>query len=190
MTFKSIVQTRWKVTPEQVIVYPYGVVYLISVTIALTWGCWLIFLGYLSKDTLTLQDALDLWPLYLIFLSIVVLLWLFARTAIIFDRSVQLVYKRLFGLITTRKLRFDQVQAIVPVMNVRAAYQYRVFAKNQPNDTGTIISSPFLSEQSPHAVEFQAQVLTIVGHFLKLGPVQESLMKIGQWRKDNSLNKR
>ncbi|WP_345949263.1 hypothetical protein ABDD95_20670 [Mucilaginibacter sp. PAMB04274] len=168
MTYSSIVQRRWKITPEKVIIYPYGVLYLISASLAVTRSVWFAFIGYLSKDTLTIDDVLDLWPLYFIFTSVLVLLWVFVRTAIIFDRPAQMMYKKLFGLIKTTQIRFDQVQAIVPVMNVRAAYQYRVFAKNRPDNTFTIISSPYLTEQSLHAVRFQQHVLAALQQFLKL----------------------
>jgi len=166
MKFKSIVQTRWKIEPECIKIYPYGVIYFISIMIAVTWGGWLLFLGYIL-DSLSQDDVISMYPLHLIYLSIVTLLWLFARTAIVFDNRSHTMYKRLFGFITTTVIPFNKLAAILPVMNVRAAYQYRVFSKDDNSGSGTTISSPFLSESSPHAIEFKSQVLTTVQKFIK-----------------------
>lgn len=76
------------------------------------------------------------------------------------------MYKRLFGFITTTVIPFNKLAAILPVMNVRGAYQYRVFSKDDDRGSGTIISSPFLSESSPHAVQFKSQVLTTLQKFI------------------------
>lgn len=92
---------------------------------------------------------------------------MFARTAIVFDNRSHRMNKKLFGFITTTVIAFDRLAAILPVMNARATYQYRVFSKDDDGSSGTIISSPFMSENSPHAIEFNSQVLTILKNFIK-----------------------
>lgn len=165
MQFKYIIQTRWKVEPDCITVYPYGIVYIISITLGIVWGGMLLFLSSITSAS-NLNDNASMYPLYLIFLSVVVALWMFAGTHIMFDNKTGKMSKKLFGFITTTVVPFKSINAIIPMRNSRGFYQYRVFAKDSNHDT--IISSPFRSEESPHAIDFNTNVLTQVGKMLKI----------------------
>ncbi|MGZ3872533.1 MAG: hypothetical protein ACXVJD_06425 [Mucilaginibacter sp.] len=161
MSIKKITQTRWDITADTITIYPYGAVYLICVTFAIIALAMTVFILY------PLHEGLAFVPAYLFYIVVILLLWLFARTNVFFDKRQRVMYKRLFGFIKTRRLKFDEISGIMPIRTGRGTFRYYIIPdKSYWWNTGIGISSGFINESSPHAIDLQTHLLSAINECL------------------------
>lgn len=161
MSLKSLAQTRWKLEPERVTIYPYGLSYILSAVLAVAFAV-ILFL-YLKYQNASLSDSL---PLVLVLLLIVVLFWSFAATSIEFDNRSGNMRKLLMGIIPLTTIPFAKIQGISPVSNLYGSYKYRLFRKDAKYGKGVLVSCAYTKNDDPNAVAFVDEAVTTIHSYL------------------------
>jgi hypothetical protein len=161
MPIKKLIQTRWKITADTIVIYPYGAIYLLSLVFGMIVLIMMVFVLPPGNEISILL------PVYLFYFLCIAILFLFARTKIMFDKSQRIMVKLLFGFIKTTQLRFDEILGIMPVRTTKGGFRYYVIPKKTKWwNIGTPISSGFLNETSPHAVDLQTHLLSAITQFM------------------------
>jgi hypothetical protein len=161
MSIKSLVQTRWKLEPDRVTIYPYGLCYILSAVLAVLFSG-LLFV-YLKYQNSSLNDA---FPLVFILLLIVVLFWCFAGTSIEFDNISGTMRKKLMGFLPITSIPFSKLQGISPVSNLYGSYKYRLFRKDAKYGKGILVSSAYTKNEDPNAISFVEEAATTIHQYL------------------------
>ena len=161
MSLKSLAQTRWKLEPNLVTVYPYGLSYILSAVLAVIFAAILFVYTYYLKTTLS-----DSIPLVLVLLLMVLLFWGFAGTAIEFDNHSGIMRKKLMGFIPITTIHFSKLQGITPVANLYGSYKYRLFTKKNRYGKGILVSCAYTKNDDPNAVAFVEEAATTIHGFL------------------------
>jgi hypothetical protein len=108
MSLKSLSKTRWKIDPDRVIIYPYGVFYVFTAIIAVLFtGLLLLYINYQNT---TLSESL---PFIFLLLLIVVLFWGYAATHIEFDNGKGRMRKMLMGFIPLLMFRLINSRELI-----------------------------------------------------------------------------
>lgn len=170
VTIKKLIQTRWRIEPDSITIYPYGAIYIMCVLVGIVTVLWMLLMVYAIHEPF-LNVIAVLWPVTLLYLLMIVFFWLFGRTAIVFDREQKMMYKFLFGFFRTTALPFADIAGITLMRNARGTFRYYVITQEPKwGDTGTGISSAVMNENSPHALDFREHVLTAINNYLHNKP--------------------
>ncbi|MFD1257966.1 hypothetical protein ACFQ3S_14250 [Mucilaginibacter terrae] len=161
MSVKSLSQTRWKLEPDRVTVYPYGLSYILSGVLAVCFA--VILLLYVKYQNTTINDSL---PLVLVLLLTVVLFWGFAGTSIVFDNRKGNMRKLLMGFIPVTTIPFAKLQGISPVSNLYGSYKYRLFRKDNKYGKGLLVSCAYTKNDDQNAVAFVEEAATTIHSYL------------------------
>lgn len=162
MSLKSLSKTRWKVEPERVTIYPYGLSYILAAVLAA------IFIGIFFVYNNSTQSSLsDSGPLILVLLIIVLLFVGFAGTSIEFNNLNGVMRKKLMGFIPLSSIPYSQIHGISPVSNMAGSYTYRLFKKDQRYGKGVLVSSSYTKNEDPNAIAFIEEVVNTIHHQLK-----------------------
>ncbi|WP_374949941.1 hypothetical protein [Mucilaginibacter sp.] len=161
MSLKSISQTRWKLEPQSVSIYPYGLSYILGVILAVGFG--VIMFLYVKYQNTTISESL---PLVLGLVLTVILFWGFAGTAIVFDNRTGSMRKLLMGFIPVNTIPFAKLQGISPVSNLYGSYKYRLFRKDNKFGKGILVSCAYTKNDDPNAVAFIDEAVTTIHGYL------------------------
>jgi hypothetical protein len=161
MSLKTLVKTRWKIEPDRVIIYPYGLLYVFTAVIAALFTGLLLL--YLKSINTTLAESL---PLVLFLLLIIVLFWGFAGTYVEFDNSKARMRKMLMGFLPVTTLPLAKLQGINSVSNTVGSYNYRLFRKDARYGKGIVVSSGYTKEDDPNAIAFVNEAIPIIHSYL------------------------
>lgn len=158
MTFRSLTQTRWKIEPDRVTLFPNGFSYVLSVILAIALaGILLIFSRYMNES---IGGSL---PLVLLLLFVVVLFWAHGNTYVVFDGQLQRMQKKLMGLIPVTTVPFHDLQGIQVVTSLLyGGYNYRAFTKANRYGKGTTVSSGYSRADDPNALALIHSVLPAI----------------------------
>ncbi|CAM4426183.1 hypothetical protein SAMN06265348_12129 [Pedobacter westerhofensis] len=161
MSIKALVQTRWKLEPDRVTIYPYGLSYILSAVLAVLFAG--ILFVYIHYQNSSLNTAL---PLVLVLLVIVVLFWGFAGTSIEFDQNSGVMRKKLMGFLPITRIPFSKLQGISSVSNLYGSYKYRLFRKDAKYGKGIVVSCAYTKNEDPNAIAFVEEAVTIIHQYL------------------------
>jgi hypothetical protein len=150
MSLKSLSKTRWRIEPDRVTIYPYGVFYVFTAIIAVIFTG--LLLVYIKYQNATLTESL---PLVLFFLLMVLVFWAFAGTYIEFDNSRGRMRKMLFGFLPT-------------TTNTIGSYNYRLFKKGGRYGKGIIVSSSYTKNDDQNAIGFVAEAVQVIHGYLDI----------------------
>jgi hypothetical protein len=163
MSFKSLSKTRWKIEPNSVTIYPYGVFYIFTIVIAILFsGLLLLFINYQNT---TISESL---PFVLLLLLIVVIFWGFAFTQIEFDNSQGRMRKLLMGFIPVAKIPFSKLQGINAVSNMAGSYNYRLYRKDAKFGNGIVVSCGYTKNDDPNAIAFVEEAVPLIHSYLDM----------------------
>jgi hypothetical protein len=161
MSIKSLVQTRWKIEPDRVIIYPYGLSYILSAVLAVLFAG--LFFVYVKYQNSSVNDAV---PLISVMLVIVLLFWAFGETSIEFDNKSATMRKKLMGFLPTASIPFSNLHGITPVSNLYGSYKYRLFRKDNKYGKGILVSCSYTKNEDPNAIAFVDEAATIIHQYL------------------------
>lgn len=164
MSLKSVTQTRWKIEPSRVILYPNGMSYILCVVLAIIFAC--LLLVYTRYEGGGLSSSL---PLMLFLLLIVVLFWGHGHTYVAFDNRTQRMQKKLMGFIPVANVPFAELQGIQVVSNMYGGYNYRAFTKANRYGKGIVISSGYGKNDDPNALALVNTVVPVIHQYLDEG---------------------
>lgn len=163
MSLKSLSQTRWRIEPNRVTIYPYGVFYTFAGIMAVLLSGLLVL--YVKYQNTTVSESL---PLLLVILLIVVLFWSFAATYIEFDNQNARMRKMFMGFLPTTTISFAKLQGINLVSNMGGSYNYRLFQKDSRYGKGIIVSSGYTKNDDPNAIAFVEDTVPVIHGYLDL----------------------
>jgi hypothetical protein len=154
-------KTRWKIETNRVIVYPYGLMYILSAVLAIIFTVLLVV--YIKYENAVITDLLSL---LLVLLFIVVLFWGFAGTFVEFDNGRGIMQKKLFGFVPVSTIPFNQLHGINVVSNVGGGYKYRLFLKDNRYGKGILVSSGYSKNNDANAIAFVEEVVPVIHSYL------------------------
>jgi len=173
MSLKSLTKTRWKIEPDRVVIYPYGLFYIFAPIMAV-FSAGLLFL-YTYYQNVTIAESL---PLVLLALLVVVLMWGAANTYIEFDNRQGRMRKMLLGFIPTVTIPFAELQGISAVSLITTgSYNYNVFRKNARHGKGVVVSSSYTRNDDPNAIAFVNEPVPIIHGYLDLYDQPEDFVR-------------
>lgn len=161
MSVKSLAQTRWKLEPNRVTIYPYGLSYILSAVLTVIFA--VIMFLYVRYQNTSISDSL---PLFLVLLLIIVLFWGFAGTSVEFDNHTGTMRKKLMGFIPVTTIPFAKLQGISPVSSLYGSYKYRLFRKDNKYGKGILVSCAYTKNDDPNAVAFVDEAATTIHSYL------------------------
>lgn len=162
MSIKSLIQTRWKMEPGRVTIYPYGLSYILSAVLAVLFAG-LLFI-YVKYDHATLTGA---FPLILVLTLILLLFWCFAGTSIEFDKQSGTMRKKLMGFLPIISIPFSKLHGIIPVSNLYGSYKYRMFRKDAKFGKGILVSCSYTKNDDANAIAFVEEAATTIHQYLE-----------------------
>ena len=124
MSLKTLSKTRWKIEPDSVTIYPYGIFYIFAAVITVVFtGLLLVYINYQNT---TVYESL---PIVFFILLFIAFLWGFAASRIEFDNGKGRMRKMLMGFLPSTTIPFAKIQGINLVNNMGGGYNYRLFQK-------------------------------------------------------------
>lgn len=178
MSLKSLSKTRWRIEPNRVIIFPYGLSYILATVLAIIFAAgYLVYIYYLHNS---LESSI---PLLLVLVVIIVLFMGWAGTCIEFDISEGVMRKKLMGFLPIRSIPFSRIYGISPVTNLAGSYTYRVFKKDNRYGKGLLVSCAYGKNNDPNALAFVDEVIAPVHGYLEAhdGPEDIKPLKIERY---------
>ena len=159
---QSLSKTRWKIKPDRVTVYPYGLSYILAAVLAIIFAAgYFVYVYYLKNSIASSTSLLGI-------LLVIILLFVgWAGTAIEFDISSGIMRRKLFGFLPVKSIPFSQIYGISPVNNTLGAYTYRVFRKDNRYGKGTLVSCAYGKTDDKNAIAFVEEVITPIHRHLE-----------------------
>ena len=118
LSLKSLSKTRWRIEPDRITVYPYGLSYILAAVLSIFFlSGYLVYLYYLRNSFTSSLLIL------LILITVVTLFILWAGISVEFDISAGVMRKKLMGLLTISSLPFSKIYGISPVSNMAGSYR-------------------------------------------------------------------
>ncbi|MFC4211060.1 hypothetical protein ACFOWA_07705 [Pedobacter lithocola] len=162
MSLKSLSKTRWRIEPDRIIVFPYGLSYILAAVLAVIFAAgYIVYTNYLHNS---LESSFLLLSVLLI---IIVLFIGWAGTSIEFDINGGVMRKKLFGFLPVSSIPFSNIYAINPVTEL-GSYKYKVFKKENRYGKGILVSSAYGKNDDPNALAFVEEVITPIHRYLEL----------------------
>jgi hypothetical protein len=159
---QSLSKTRWKIEPDRITIYPYGLSYIFAAVLAILFAA-----GYLAFVYYLHNSMASSMPL-LIVLTVVILLFVgWAGTSVEFDISSGIMRKKLFGLLPIKSIPFSRIYGISPVNNTMGTYKYRVFKKENRYGKGILVSCSYGKTDDQNAIAFVEEVVTPIHRHLE-----------------------
>lgn len=168
MALKKFAQTRWDVEAQRVTLYPYRIFNALSIAFAV------ILLGFMVVAYIMLeQDPIVSFatgiPMFITFAIIVALIWAVGRTTVVFDNDAQVMRKKLFGILSIRSERFDDLANVGMVRNTMGGFNYRAFPKRDKYGKGVVVSASYAKDDDPNAVALTNEAFSVITRFLTAG---------------------
>jgi len=162
LSHKSLSKTRWRITPNQITIYPYGLSYILAAVMAVIFASgYLVYVFYLQSP---LSSSA---PLLITLLAVLVLFVGWAGTSVEFDVSSGVMRKKLFGLIPVSSIPFSHIYGINPVSNMMGGYKYCFFKKENRYGKGLLVSCSYGKNDDPNAIAFFDEVITPIHRLLE-----------------------
>ena len=162
MSLKTIAKTRWKIEPERITVYPYGLFYItgafLAIIFAVGYFCYVHYLQGSSDSSMVLLGVL---------VAMVIVFFGWAGTYIEFDISAGKMRKKRFGFLSFGSIPFSKILAISPVSNLTGSYKYRLFKKDDRYGKGILMSCSYVKSDDENAVAFIEEVVTPIHRHLE-----------------------
>lgn len=179
MSLKTLSKTRWKIEANSIVVYPYGLSYILSAILLI------IFAGGYAYYLHNLQhEFAGSIPLLFILLLIILFFIGWAGTSVQFDLSEGMMRKKFMGILTVKSIPFSKIYAINPVSNQLGSYKYHVFRKDNRYGKGTLVSCSYGKNDDPNAVAFVNEVINPIHRQLEAydGPDDFKPLVIEQYK--------
>ncbi|RNL53424.1 hypothetical protein [Pedobacter jejuensis] len=162
MSLKSLSKTRWRIEPDRITVYPYGLSYILAAILAIIFAAgYFVYINYLHN---TLESS---YVLLLVLVIVIILFVGWAGTSVEFDINGGIMRKKLFGIIPISSIPFSRIYAINPVTEL-GSYKYKVFKKENRYGKGILVSSAYGKNDDPNALAFVDEVITPIHRYLEL----------------------
>lgn len=163
MSLKSLSKTRWRIEPDRVVVYPYGLSYILAGVLAVIFVAgYFVYVYYLKND---IASSL---PLLIVMAVVIALFVAWAGTAVEFETGQGIMRRKLFGFLPVSAVPFAKIYGISPVSNLAGSYTYRVFKKDNRYGKGILVSSSYGKNDDPNAIAFVDEVITPIHRQLEL----------------------
>lgn len=176
MAIKQFAQTRWKIEPQRVTIYPYSIFNLLSIVLGIIFIIFIVLFGVIIyPDMVGALPAMI--PMILLLLLITFLFWSMPRTFVVFDNQSQVMSKKLFGLMTITSVNFSDLEAISIVRNKIGGYNYRAFTKKDKYGKGIIVSAAYGKDDDSNAIALNQEAFSIIRQFLAPGQQTSSSVK-------------
>ena len=153
-------KTRWKIQPNQIILYPHGLAHIMALILALIFAAALVFGGRAGID---LSGSTIFAGLLLL---AVVLVFAFGFTSITFDNHAGMMTRRLMGFLPVKVTAFEQLWGINLITSVGGGYSYRLFLKSNRYGKGIPVSSGYSKNDDQNATTFVNEVVPLIHKFL------------------------
>ncbi|WP_233276840.1 hypothetical protein [Mucilaginibacter paludis] len=160
MSLKSLSKTRWKIEPNGVTIYPYGIFYVFTAILAVFFTGLIIL--YITYQNTSITESL---PVVLFFVLMLVAFWSFGGTYIQFDNRKGTMRKMLFGFLPTTTIPLAQLQGIKAVTTLQT-YKYHLFLKDAQYGKGIVVSSGFSKNDDPNAIAFVNEAVPLIHSYL------------------------
>jgi hypothetical protein len=179
-----MIKTKWVIEPDRVSIYPYGILNIMGIFFAV------IMIGislFLSNST----GGTSL-PLIAFSAITVLLVFAFARNSVVFDNTSRMMYRKLFGVLNTKTVGFNELHGIKVVTTTAGGYNYRIFLKKDPHGKGVPVSSGFTKRNETNARAYASEVIPAIEHYLaysRSGPetVSPPVTSFTYYQKDQQL---
>jgi hypothetical protein len=159
---QSLVKTRWKIEPDRVTVYPFGLYYILAAILAVIFAAgYFIYIYYLQNPI-----AASI-PLLIVLIGFILLFIAWAGTSIEFSISSGIMRKKLFGVLPIRSIPFSKIYGISPVSNTMGGYKYKVFKKDDRYGKGMLVSCAYGKADDKNAISFVEEVVTPIHKHLE-----------------------
>ncbi len=167
MAIKQFAQTRWKIEPQRVTIYPYSIFNLLSIVLGIIFIVFIVLFGVIIYPNMA--GALPaMIPMVLLLMLITFMFWSMPRTFVVFDNQSQVMSKKLFGLMTITSVNFSDLEAISIVRNKLGGYNYRAFTKKDKYGKGVIVSAAYGKDDDPNAIALNQEAFSVIRQFLAL----------------------
>ena len=161
MSLKSLSKTSWKIEPDRIVIYPYGLSYILAGVLAVIFAVgYIVFLTYLNSS---FESSM---PLLLTLVATIILFVGWAGTYIEFDLSGGIMRKKLMGILPIASVPFSRIHGITPVSNMMGSYKYKVFKKDDRYGKGMLVSCAYVKTDDPNAIAFVEEVATPIHQHL------------------------
>ncbi|WPV02609.1 hypothetical protein SNE26_12545 [Mucilaginibacter sp. cycad4] len=171
MALKKFAQTRWDIESQRVTLYPYRIFNVLSVGFAVIFTAFIIFFCITLYPDPSQSVSLMI-PMFLGLAIIVGILRGVGRTSVVFDSSSQVMRKRLFGLLSIRSEKFDDLDNIGVVRNTMGGYNYRAFPKRNKYGKGVVVSANYIKNDDANAIALTQEVFPVIMQFLSAGYIE------------------
>jgi hypothetical protein len=168
MALKKFAQTRWNVEAQRVTLYPYRIFNALSIAFAI------VLVGFVVVAYIMLeQDPVVSFstgePIFITFGIIVALIWAVGRTVVVFDNEARMMRKKLFGILSIRSERFDDLANVGMVRNTMGGFNYRAFPKRDKYGKGVVVSASYAKDDDPNAIALSDEAFSVISKFLSAG---------------------
>ncbi|MEO3403408.1 hypothetical protein AAFN85_05875 [Mucilaginibacter sp. CAU 1740] len=168
MALKKFAQTRWNVEAQRVTLYPYRIFNALSIAFGI------ILIGFMVVAYIMLeQDPVVSFstgvPMFITFAIIVALIWAVGRTVVVFDNEARMMRKKLFGVLSIRSERFDDLANVGMVRNTMGGFNYRAFPKRDKYGKGVVVSASYAKDDDPNAIALSDEAFSVISKFLSAG---------------------
>ncbi|UOE46685.1 hypothetical protein MTO98_19970 [Mucilaginibacter sp. SMC90] len=168
MALKKFAQTRWDIESRRVTLYPYRIFNVLSIGFAVVFAAFIVFFNVtlFPDPSQALSTSI---PMFLGLAVIVGMLWGIGRTSVVFDNDSQVMRKKLFGLLSIRSERFDDIDNIGVVRNTMGGYNYRAFPKRNKYGKGVVVSANYAKNDDANAIALTQEAFPVIMQFLSTG---------------------
>lgn len=173
MALKKFAQTRWDIESQRITLYPYRIFNALSIGFAVIFTGFIIFFCMMLYPDPSQSVSLML-PMFLGLAVIVAMLWGVGRTSVVFDNDSQVMHKKLFGLLSIRSEKFDDLDNIGVVRNTMGGYNYRAFPKRNKYGKGVVVSANYAKNDDANAIALTEEAFPVIMQFLSAGYTEQS----------------
>jgi hypothetical protein len=175
MALKKFAQTRWDIETQRVTLYPYRIFNALSIAFAIVLAGFVIFAYVMVNQDPILSFSTGI-PIFITFGVIVGLIWAIGRTKVVFDNDDKVMRKKLFGVLSIRSERFDDLAHVGIVRNTMGGFNYRAFPKSNKYGKGIVVSASYGKDDDPNAIALNSEAFPVIAQFLSAGynPVESA----------------
>ncbi|MET4081847.1 hypothetical protein ABIB40_001798 [Pedobacter sp. UYP30] len=176
-SLKALTKTRWKIEPNKVTIYPFGMILVIGVALAAVFSLILLSFIFLMPS---LAGNLSIY-LFIILMFLPCLI--FGTTNIQFDNETGVMRKKLSGILPISIIRFNKLFGINVVNNLSGGYIYRIYRNDNRYGKGIAVSCNYGKKEDLNAILFVREVIPLIHAFLdKHAPLEKSTERIKNFK--------
>jgi hypothetical protein len=168
MALNKFAQTRWDIETQRVTLYPYRVFNALGIAFAVVLAGFVIFAYIIVNQDPMLSLSTGV-PIFITFGVIAGVIWAVGRTTIVFDNDAQVMRKKLFGVLSIRSERFNDLANVGIVRNTMGGFNYRAFPKRDKYGKGIVVSASYAKDDDPNVIALNTEVFPVITQFLSAG---------------------